>query len=134
MQKIYDVTATPTSPWHYCQNCGHRKNIDSLEYCGNLVKYDGCEWNWKVQVFISGKGEDLAMVVYLVSDGINQCCVHFLQKPFTKHPEYDGAMMQVADVCMRDDGNEQRRRKFHNNCGYVEAAIITLIIILSHLQ
>jgi hypothetical protein len=66
----------------------------------------------KVQI-LSDKGvEETAIAAYLVSDGIDQCRVGFLQRHLVPHAKnYDGVLAQiteVTEVIVRAPANEKR--------------------------
>ncbi len=53
----------------------------------------------KVQIMNSSGKEETAITAYLVSDGIDQCCVGFLHRHFAAHARsFDGVLAQVTEV------------------------------------
>ena len=64
------------------------------DICGTVVVQDVVVRFRKVQIVVDGK-EQSAIAVYRVSDGIDSCCVGFLQRHLVKHwKQYDGVLAQ----------------------------------------
>ena len=47
------------------------------------------------------------------------------------HDEYDGAQIQVIEVYSSNDENNIKRQKFHQNMGYAEASVFSVVQILN---
>jgi hypothetical protein len=69
------------------------------DVCGTLVEKGVVLRLQKVQILNSLGREETAIAAYQVSDGINQCCVGFLQRQFvTNAKTFDGILAQVTAV------------------------------------
>ena len=74
----------------------------------------------------AGGGEETAIAVVWVTDGMDRCRVGFLQRHMVPYAEqYDGALAQVTKVLSADDGDTAERRSFHKNRGCCYATIIS---------
>ena len=81
-----------------------------------------------MQILNERQIEETAIAVYLVSDGIDQCRVGFLQRHMLKYGrQYGGVLAQVTEVYCADSESPMKRKKYHRNRGCCLAAIISSI-------
>ncbi len=112
---IVDIEAN-TNGWSCLQH----------DVCGALVEEDVVLRLQKVQILNSLGREETAIAAYQVSDGINQCCVGFLQRQFvTNAKTFDGILAQVTAVYSVGSNSPIKRKKCQHNMGCYLAALIT---------
>ena len=77
---------------------GNGRSCDQHDVCGSVLDEDAVVRLREVQIInSSGKDEETAIAAYLVSDGIDQCRVGFLQRHFVTHARsFDGVLAQVV--------------------------------------
>ena len=106
-----------------CSNQG--RSCEEHDICGSVLAEDVVVRFRKVQVLVNDK-EESAIGVYLVSDGIDCCCVGFLQRHLVKHWEkYEGVLAQIIEVYGKDSESSWKRKKFYHHKGFCIAAIIS---------
>ena len=67
--------------------------------CGSVLDNDVVVRLRKVQILNNQGREETAIAAYLVSDGIDQCRVGFLQRHLVAHAKsFDGVLAQVTQV------------------------------------
>ena len=88
------------------------RSCDQHDMCGSVLDDDVVIWLRKVQILKSNGHEETAIAAYLVSDGINQCRVGFLQRHFVAHVKsFDGVLAQVTEVyCITSDSPNKRKK------------------------
>jgi hypothetical protein len=75
------------------------RSCDQHDECGSVLDNDVVVRLRKVQILNSQGREETAIAAYLVSDGIDQCRVGFLQRHLVAHAKSsDGALAQVTEV------------------------------------
>lgn len=104
------------------------RSCEAHEVCGRSVLFDDVVVRLrKVQILNEQQIEETAIAAYLVSDGIDQCCVGFLQRHMCKyvHHQYDGVLAQVTEVvCRADSESPMKREKYDRNAGGCCLAVI----------
>jgi hypothetical protein len=75
----------------------------------------------------SGREETGAIAAYLVSDGIDQCRIGFLQRHFVPHARsFDGVLARVTEVYSSINSEIPiKRKKCRHNMGCCLAALIS---------
>ena len=69
--------------------------------------------------------EQSAIAAFWVLDGID-CCVGYLPKAYVKNwKQYDGTLVQIAEVYSGDSDSPTKRQKFHRYYGLAVAVIIS---------
>ena len=104
------------------------RSCECHRMCGEVVKEDVVVRFRKVQVVVKGRGEETAIAVYWVTEGIDRCRVGFLPKHLVMHAgRYDGVLAQVIGVYPAATDHESKyvREKAHKNKGFAEVAIIS---------
>jgi hypothetical protein len=94
--------------------------------CGEVMGKDVVVRLWKVQIQVEGR-EETAITAYWVTDGVDLCCVSFLQRHMVKQAaHFDRALGQVTCVFNTDLTccNTAECHRFHKNKGCCRAAII----------
>ena len=93
--------------------------------CGEVLQEDVVVRLRKVQIQVGG-GEETAIAVVWVTDGMDRCRVGFLQRHMVAHAaRFDGALAQVTRVLSVADGDTAERRLVHKNRGCCYATIIS---------
>ncbi len=95
--------------------------------CGEVMAEDMVVCLRKVQIQVDG-WEEMAIAAYWVMDGVDCCCVGFLQRHMVKQAAcLDGVLAQVTRVFNVDPTccDTAECRAFHENEGYCRAAIIS---------
>ncbi len=105
------------------------------EVCGVVVQEDVVVRLRKVQVLVNGK-EKAAIAAYWVTDGMERCCVGFLQRHMVKYASwYDGALAQVTRVLGDDNSYDKGEHKmFHHNRGFCYATIISALPVVESVK
>jgi hypothetical protein len=105
------------------------RSCKAHEVCGRSDLFDDVVVRLrKVQILNEQQIEETAIAAYLVSDGIDQCRVGFLQRHLLKYVcQYDGVLAQVTEVYCADSESPTKRKKYHHNRGCCLAAIISSI-------
>ena len=105
------------------------RSCEAHEVCGRSVLFDDVVVRLrKVQILNERQIEETAIAAYLVSDGIDQCRVGFLQRHMLKYArQYDGVLAQVTEVYCADSESPMKRKKYHHNRGCCLAVIISSI-------
>jgi hypothetical protein len=84
-----------------------------------------------VEDFLAGKGkmkEEMALTIYWVLDGIDQCHIGFLPKAYIPLAKlWDGILCQVVFVRLMDAPSLIVHQKYHHNCGYVCMTVISAL-------
>jgi hypothetical protein len=76
---------------------GNGRSCDRHDVCGSVLGDDVVVRLRKVQIIISSDNEETDIVAYLVSDGIDQYSVGFLQRHFVAHARlFGGVLAQVT--------------------------------------
>jgi hypothetical protein len=79
-----------------------------------------------VQILNSLGQEEIAIVAFHVSDGIDHCRVGFLQRQFVAHAKtFDGVLAQVTEVYSVGSDSPIKRKKCRHNMGCCLAALIS---------
>jgi len=79
-----------------------------------------------VQILNSLGQEETSIAAYYVSDGIDRCCVGFLQRQFVAHAKtFDGVLAQVTEVYSVGSDSPIKRKKCRHNMGCCLAAHIS---------
>ena len=95
------------------RSCG-----DQHDVCGSVLDEDIVVRLRKVQIINSYAKEETAIAAYLVSDGINQCRVGFLQRHFVVHAtSFDGVLALVTEVYSITSDSLTKRKKCQHNKG-----------------
>jgi hypothetical protein len=96
------------------------------DVCGSVIEEDTVLRIRKVQIVnVLGK-EETALAAYHLSDGIDQCCVGFLQRHFVSHAlTFDGALAQVTEVYSITSDSAIKRKKCRHNMGCCLASLIS---------
>ena len=85
--------------------------------CGEVLQEDVVVRLRKVQIEAGG-GEETAIAVVWVTDGMNRCREGFLQCHMVAHAaHFDGVLAQITRVLSADDRDTAERRLFHKNRG-----------------
>ncbi|KAI2509921.1 hypothetical protein MHU86_4486 [Fragilaria crotonensis] len=107
---------------------GNGRTCDAHDVCGNILSDDVVVRLRKVQILSDRGVEETAIAAYLVSDGIDQCRVGFLQRHLVPHAKnYDGVLAQITEVYGSDSESPSKRKRYHHNRGCCLAAIISYI-------
>ena len=105
---------------------GNGRSCDQHDVCGSVIDEDIVVRLRKVQIMNSSGKEETAIAAYLVSDGIDQCRVGFLQRHFVAHARsFDGVLAQVTEVYSITSDSPIKRKKCRHNYGCCLAAIIS---------
>ena len=105
---------------------GHGRSCDQHDVCGSVLDDDVVVRLRKVQIINSSGKEETAIAAYLVSDGIDQCRVGFLQRHFVAHARsFDGVLAQVTEVYSITSDSSIKRKKCRHNMGCCLAALIS---------
>ena len=69
----------------------------------------------KVQIMVNGK-EESGVVVLWVTDGVDWCCVGFLQKHLVKKwRQFEDKLYQVTDMLAYSESSTKRRLSYRNH-------------------
>lgn len=102
------------------------RSCDQHDVCGSVLDDDVVVRLRKVQIMNSSGKEETAIAAYLVSDGIDQCRVGFLQRHFVAHARsFDGVLAQVTEVYSITSDSSIKRKKCRHNMGCCLAALIS---------
>jgi hypothetical protein len=108
------------------------RNCDDHPFCREIVKLDVvvcfcCEMIHVAGGPDGGPGrEELAIVVYWVTDGIDACPIGFLPRHMNHHAaRYDGVLGQITDTFSAGHHNHAVCEKWHRNMGFCRAAVIS---------
>lgn len=102
------------------------RSCDQHDVCGSVLDDDVVVRLRKVQILNSNGHEETAIAAYLVSDGIDQCRVGFLQRHFVAHAKsFDGVLAQVTEVYSITSDSPIKRKKCRHNMGCCLAAVIS---------
>lgn len=104
---------------------GNGRSCDQHDVCGSISDIDVVLRLQKLQIINSLANEETAITAYIVSNGIDQCCVGFLQRHFVAHARsFDGVLAQVTEVYSITSDSPIKRKKCHNK-GCCLAALIS---------
>jgi len=80
-------------------DCGtHGRSCYAHHIYGSFLTVDVVVCLQRLQILDNGK-DNLVIVAYHVSDGINSCCIGFLRRELTKFSSlYEGMLSQVSSV------------------------------------
>ena len=93
--------------------------------CGAVLTEDSVVGFRKVQVIINEK-EESAIVVFWVSDGVDQCCVGSLLQHHVKNwMKLKAVLAQITEVYTGDSDSPTKCQKHYRNSGVAIAAIIS---------
>jgi hypothetical protein len=102
------------------------RSCDQHDVCGSALEDDVVVRLRKVQILNAEGREESAIAAYLVSDGIDQCRVGFLQRHLVRHAKsFDGVLAQVTEVYSATSESPAKRRKCLHNMGCCLAAVIS---------
>lgn len=102
------------------------RSCDQHDVCGSALDDDVVVRLRKVQILNSEGREESAIAAYLVSDGIDQCRVGFLQRHLVRHAKsFDGVLAQVTEVYSVTSESPTKRKKCLHNMGCCLAAVIS---------
>ncbi len=81
------------------------RNCDKYPFCGEIVQL-GVVVCFRREMILVGGGtnggpgrEELVIVVYWVTNGIDACCIGFLHRHMNHHAaHYDGVLCQITDT------------------------------------
>jgi hypothetical protein len=105
---------------------GNGRSCCQHDVCGSVLDDDVVVRLRKVQIINSSGKEETAIAAYLVSDGIDQCRVGFLQRHFVPHARsFDGVLAQVTEVYSITSESPIKRKKCRHNMGCCLAALIS---------
>ena len=105
---------------------GNGRSCCQHDVCGSVLDDDVVVRLRKVQIINSSGKEETAIAAYLVSDGIDQCRVGFLQRHFVPHARsFDGVLAQVTEVYSITNDSPIKRKKCRHNMGCCLAALIS---------
>ena len=91
---------------------GNGRSCDQHDVCDSVLDEDIVVRLRKVQIINSSAKEETAIAAYLVSDGIDQCQVGFLQRHFVAHAtSFDGVLAQVTEVYSITSDSLIKRKK-----------------------
>ncbi len=108
------------------------RSCDQHAVCGSVLDDDVVVRLGKVQILNSNGHEETAIAAYLVSDGIDQCRVGYLQRHFVAHAKsFDGVLAQVTEVYSITSDSSIKRKKCRHNLGCCLAAVISLMSALA---
>jgi hypothetical protein len=108
------------------------RSCDQHDMCGSVLDDDVIVRLRKVQILKSNGHEETAIAAYLVSDGINQCRVGFLQRHFVAHVKsFDGVLAQVTEVYSITSYSPIKRKNCCHNLGCCLAAVISPMLALA---
>jgi hypothetical protein len=94
--------------------------------CGSVLGDDTVVRLRKVQIINSSGKEETAIAANLVSGGIDQCRVGFLQRHFVAHARsFDGVLAQVTEVYSVTSDSSIKRKKCRHNMGCCLGALIS---------
>ena len=102
------------------------RSCDQHDVCGSVLDDDVVVRLRKVQILNSQGREETAIAAYLVSDGIDQCRVGFLQRHLVAHAKsFDGVLAQVTEVYSVTSESPSKRKKCLQKMGCCLAAVIS---------
>jgi len=105
---------------------GNRRSCYQHDVCGSVLGDDVVVRLRMVQIINSSGKEETAIAAYLVSDGIDQCRVGFLQRHFVAHARsFNGVLAQVTEVYSITSDSSIKRKKCCHNMGCCLAALIS---------
>lgn len=105
---------------------GNGRSCDQHDVCGSVLDEDVVVRLRKVQIINSSGKEETAIAAHLVSDGIDQCRVGFLQRHFVAHARsFDGVLAQVTEVYSITSDSSIKRKKCRHSMGCCLAALIS---------
>ena len=77
-----------------------------------------------IQLLNDKKKEEIAVVAYWVTDGVDRCRVGFLPRFCIKHKsDFDGKLAQIIELVSKSS-NYSDSNKSHRNCGVATAVLI----------
>jgi hypothetical protein len=104
------------------------RSCEQHDVCGSILDDDVVVRLRKIQILNSLGREETAIAAYVVSDGIDQCRVGFLQRHCVTHAKaFDGVLAQVTEVYSITSDSPVKRKKCRHNVGCCLAAIISAI-------
>jgi hypothetical protein len=84
----------------------------------------------KIQILNDDGEEESALAAYWILDGINRCCIGFLQRHLVKHrEEYDGRIAQIVEF-YKDAESETKRKQNYKNLGCCQAVLIDTVGVI----
>jgi hypothetical protein len=99
------------------------RSCEEHDICGSVLGLDTLVRIRAVQV-MGKEGEETALAVYWVTDGIDRCRVGFLPRHFIKHKkQYDGKLAQVVEI-LGESESPSKRQKSHRNKGICRAVLV----------
>jgi hypothetical protein len=102
---------------------GNRRSCYQHDVCGSVLGDDVVVRLRMVQIINSSGKEETAIAAYLVSDGIDQCRVGFLQRHFVAHARsFDGVLAQGYSIT---SDSSIKRKKCRHNMGCCLAALMS---------